>query len=86
MILKFNPDFYEYTNNHEKIEVTGSTIKEGLESLMSMLPAFRGVLYDQFNTLSVMVMNRGELVLQNQLDRPVKDHDEILIVPMIYGG
>jgi molybdopterin converting factor small subunit len=84
--LKFNQAFNEYTNKRESIEVAGSTIKESLESLMSVLPVFRDLLYDQSGALAVMIMHQGDLVLPNQLDRPVKNHDEVLVMPMIYGG
>jgi hypothetical protein len=84
--VRFGPGFSEYTNDQESIRVTGSTVKECLDNLMRLLPVFRTLLFDQSNMLSALIMYRGEVIVQKQLDRPVADRQEIIILPMVYGG
>jgi molybdopterin converting factor small subunit len=86
IVLKLRPAFAEFAGKQEKIEVSGSTIKEALDDLFKIYPVFKDLLFDQEHILSALIIYRGEVVVQNRLDRKVEDHQEILILPMVQGG
>lgn len=84
--LKLGPAFAEFAGKRETIEVNGTTIKEALDNLIAYIPVFKELLFDQENILSALIIYKGQVVVQNQLDRTVQDHQEILILPMVQGG
>jgi molybdopterin converting factor small subunit len=86
IILKFSPSFYEYTENRESLVVTGSTIKECIENLIAQFPVFKETLFDQEGSLTALIIYKDDVIVQNQLDMLVDDHQELLVMPMIYGG
>lgn len=86
VLLRFSPSFYEYLGSREPVEVSGNTVKESIESLITQFPIFKQLLFDQEHSLSALIIFKGEVIVQNQLDKQVGEHAEILILPMVYGG
>ena len=84
--IKLNYMFQPYAGNREIVEVTGSTVKECLDHLMELFPVFRQLLFDDEDTLSALVLYNGETIIPNEINRPVSDQNEILILPMVQGG
>jgi molybdopterin converting factor small subunit len=84
--IKLNSVFYELTNNQEAVQVPGNTIRECLDSLVSLFPGLKGVLFDPEGKLSALVIFQGETILPNTLDTPVTESNELTILPLIYGG
>ncbi|MBM2824724.1 MAG: hypothetical protein HW402_388 [Dehalococcoidales bacterium] len=75
-------------NGAEAIEVDGSTIDECLRVLISKYPALEKLMYDGKGILSscLMISLNGQAVLPGEMNRPVKDDDEIFPFIMIGGG
>jgi len=44
------------------------------------------LLFDPQQSLTALIIYRGEVIVQNQLDRPIDDPQELSVMPMIYGG
>ena len=84
--IKLNQVFQEATANRERVEVAGRTIRECLEYLTQLYPGVRRMVFDAGGQLSSLVIFRGEILLPNQLDLPVADNEELLLLPLIYGG
>jgi len=70
------------------IDVEGNTIDECLKALIDRYPALEKLMYDSKNALSscLMVSLNGQAVPPGEMNRPVKNNDEIFPFIMIGGG
>jgi molybdopterin synthase sulfur carrier subunit len=77
------------TNNQELVEVNGSTVGEVLAELQQRFPGIQERLVDEKGEVrrfvNVYVNEEDIRFLQNQ-QTPLKDGDEISIIPAIAGG
>lgn len=77
------------TNNEELVEVTAPTIGAAIAELQSRYPGIRERLLDEKGAVRRFVnvyLNEEDIrFLQNQ-ETPLKDGDEISIIPAIAGG
>jgi molybdopterin synthase sulfur carrier subunit len=77
------------TNNEEVVEVNASTVGAAITELQSRYPGIRERLLDEQGAVrrfvNVYVNEEDIRFLQNQ-DTPVKNGDEISIIPAIAGG
>jgi molybdopterin converting factor small subunit len=76
------------TDDHEEIEVEGSTVQECLRQLVSMYPKVKKWLFREDGELAnfVDIFVNLESTFPNQLSDPLKDGDEIYIVMMHTAG
>ena len=76
------------TNGQATVEVNGNTTGECLKDLVRQFPAIEKELFDKdgklLEYLSVFV-NR-EIVFPDEMAVPVKDRDELHLIPLIGGG
>jgi molybdopterin synthase sulfur carrier subunit len=77
------------TNNQELVEVNGATVGEALAELQRRFPGIQERLLDEKGEVrrfvNVYVNEEDIRFLQNQ-QTPLKDGDEISIIPAIAGG
>ena len=77
------------TNNEELVEVNAATIGEAIAELQRRFPGIQERLLDNAGAVRRFVnvnVNEADIrFLQNQ-QTPVKDGDEISIIPAIAGG
>ncbi len=77
------------TNNEELVEVNGATIADAIVELQSRYPGIQERLVDEKGEVrrfvNVYVNEEDIRFLKNQ-DTPLKDGDEISIIPAIAGG
>lgn len=77
------------TNNEEIVEVNAPTIGGAIAELQSRYPGIRDRLLDENGAVRRFVnvyLNEEDIrFLQNQ-ETPIKDGDEISIIPAIAGG
>jgi sulfur-carrier protein len=77
------------TNNEELVEVNGATIDEAITELQTRYPGIKERLMDETGNVrrfvNVYVNEEDIRFLQNQ-QTPLKDGDEISIIPAIAGG
>jgi len=77
------------TNNEELVEVNGSTIAEAITELQSRYPGIQERLVDEKGEVrrfvNVYVNEEDIRFLKNQ-QTPLKDGDEVSIIPAIAGG
>lgn len=77
------------TNDAEVVEVEASTIGGAIESLQARFPGIKERLIDEAGEVrrfvNVYVNEEDIRFLQNQ-DSPLKDGDEVSIIPAIAGG
>jgi molybdopterin synthase sulfur carrier subunit len=77
------------TNNEEVVEVEGATIGDVLDELQTRYPGIQERLLDEKGEVrrfvNVYVNEEDIRFLQNK-ETPLKDDDEISIIPAIAGG
>lgn len=77
------------TNNEEIVEVNAPTVRGAIAELQSRYPGIRERLLDESGAVRRFVnvyLNEEDIrFLQNQ-ETPIKDGDEISIIPAIAGG
>jgi sulfur-carrier protein len=77
------------TNNEELVEVSAATIGGAITELQSRYPGIKERLLDDTGSVrrfvNVYVNEEDIRFLQNQ-ETPIKDGDEVSIIPAIAGG
>jgi molybdopterin synthase sulfur carrier subunit len=75
--------------NQPEVEVSGNTVKAALAALDQKHPGFRDRLYDEKGALRRFInfyVNDEDVRFLKSEDTPLKDGDELSIVPAIAGG
>jgi len=79
----------QYAGKQAAVEVQGATVAEALNSLVGQHPDLRRHLYTDDGKLRAFVnvyLNDEDIRFLKNLETPVKEGDEISIVPAIAGG
>ncbi|HKY64178.1 MAG TPA: ubiquitin-like small modifier protein 1 [bacterium] len=77
------------TNNQSEVEVSGSSVKAVLAALEEKHPGLRERLYDEKGTLRRFInfyVNDEDIRFLKGEETPLKDGDELSVVPAIAGG
>lgn len=91
MSITVNLHWHEWqkeTNGQTIIEVNGNTTGQCLKHLLEQFPALEEEIFDRDGELLgylTIFVNR-EPAFPEELAKPVKDEDQIHIVPLIAGG
>lgn len=78
-----------FTGGAEEVQVEGTTVGVVIENLEAKSPGIRERLCDEQGRVRRFVnlyVNGDDIRFLNSVDTPVKDGDEISIVPAIAGG
>jgi len=75
-----------YTNNQRIVEVNGDTVDECLKHLEKQFSKLKLFEKDGRLLSYLSIYINKELTSRKELDKPVKDGDEIYIMLMISGG
>ena len=78
-----------FTNGADVVEVTGASVGEALNQLKEKAPGIEQRLFKGGTTLNKFVnvyVNQEDIRFMQSLETPVKDGDEVSIVPAIAGG
>lgn len=79
----------KYTQGREEVAVTGDTVGAVLESLETSYPGIRERICDESGKVRRFVnlfVGEDDIRFLDNLGTPVKDSDEISIIPAIAGG
>ena len=81
--------FRKLAGNQTHVKTTGETVGEVLDTLGAQFPALRHMIYDENDQIpghiNIYVNNQEIHSLQGK-DTPVKDGDEMAVIPAIAGG
>jgi molybdopterin converting factor small subunit len=88
-IVRIPPPLRKYTAGKEDVEVGGATVRDLLDALEGAHPGIKERICDDSGAVrrfvNVFVADEDIRFLE-ELDTPVKDADEISIIPAIAGG
>ena len=86
--IYISPALYHIDGSQYLIESGGNTIGECLEQLVIQFPQIKKVLFDKNGELlsHLDVYLNGVSAYPDQLAKPVKDGDELLVISIITGG
>ena len=77
------------TENQAEVEVEGGDVKSALVNLEEKYPGMQARLYDEKGVLRRFInfyVNEEDIRFLKSEDTPLKDGDELSIVPAIAGG
>ena len=77
------------TKNKAEVEAKGSNIKELIEDLEKNFPGLKERLCDEKGKLRRFIniyVNEEDVRFLQQAETPLKDNDEVSIIPAIAGG
>jgi sulfur-carrier protein len=77
------------TNDQAEVKAEGSTVRDVVGSLEAQFPGIRERLCDEKGDLRRFVnvyVNNEDIRFQQNEETPVKDGDEVSIIPAIAGG
>jgi len=77
------------TQNHSEVSAEGNNVKEVLNNLNSQFPGIKERLFDEKDQLRRFVnvyVNEEDIRFQKGEATPLKDGDEVSIIPAIAGG
>jgi len=85
-----------FTNGLNTVEAEGNTVSEVLQDLNAKFPGIRDRLYDQktrrpliniyLNNEDIRILNKEEGRYETDTSTPVKEGDQLSIIPPIAGG
>ncbi len=87
--VRLHPYLRRFTNGHETVEAVGRTIGECLNDLETKFPGIKQRLRDEQGELLSfyeVYVKSSDGFYPEELSSPVKDGDELMIVPVIAGG
>ncbi|MEW5945014.1 MAG: ubiquitin-like small modifier protein 1 [bacterium] len=77
------------TNNEPEVEAVGSTVGEVLKDLENRFPGFKGRMFDESGNVRRFInvfVNEEDIRFSRGVETPVKDGDEVSLVPAVAGG
>lgn len=78
----------QHTDSQAVVEAAGGTVKELLDNLAKKYPGIAGRIFEngQVRRFVNVYLNDEDIRYLDSLDTPVKDGDEVSIIPAVAGG
>ena len=78
----------QHTEGKNVVEVSGETVKAVLDDLAAKFPGVSGRIFDQGQVRRFinLYVNNEDIRYLDSLNTPVKDGDELAIIPAVAGG
>jgi MoaD family protein len=78
----------QHTEGKATVEVAGATVKAVLDDLVAKYPGVQPRLFlnGQVRQFVNLYLNDEDIRYLNNLDTPVKDGDDLAIIPAVAGG
>lgn len=77
-----------HTEGKATVEVEGATVKGVLTELVTQFPGLKSRIFDagQVRRFINLFLNNEDIRFLGNLDTPVKDGDDLAIIPAVAGG
>ncbi len=78
----------QYTDGKETIEVEGTIVRQALNNLVTLYPDIKNEIFDKKGNLLhyIEIYLNKESAYPGELEKPLKDGDEIQIITFLAGG
>ena len=87
--IRIPPVLRAQAGNQKKVEVTGSTVGEALESLIEQFPGLREQIFTDDGSLNRFVnvyVNGRDVRYEQELATPVEARRQVVLLPAMAGG
>ena len=87
--VRIPPVLRQQAGNQKKVEVSGATVGEALESLLGPYPGLREQVFTEDGSLNRFVnvyVNGRDVRYEQELATPVAESDEVILLPAMAGG
>ena len=89
VVIEIPSALKQYVNDQEEVEVSGSSVEEVFEALVSEYAEVKANLFDENGKIRNFInvyLNDDDIRYANGLKSKVQDGDTIQIVPSVAGG
>jgi len=89
IIVRIPAPLQKLTNNQVEVEASGSTVKELIEGLEKAYPGIKERICEEDGSLRKFIniyVNEEDVRFLDMNNTPLKDGDEVSIIPAIAGG
>jgi len=87
--VRIPPVLRAAAGNQKQVDVTGSTVGEALDSLITSFPSLRDQLLTEDGSLNRFVnvyVNGRDVRYEQELATPVGEQDTVILLPAMAGG
>jgi molybdopterin synthase sulfur carrier subunit len=87
--VRIPPVLRAQAGDQKKVEVTGSTVGEALESLIEQFPGLKEQIFTEDESLNRFVnvyVNGRDVRYEQELATPVEAADTVVLLPAMAGG
>jgi len=84
--IKLNLPLMRLAGNREKINVTGSTVRQCLEDLGKQIPGAEKQIFNADGSLKLLFLLNNEAITKQDLNHPVVENDELWLLSIVSGG
>ena len=87
--VRIPPVLRAAAGNQKQVDVTGSTVGEALDSLITSFPGLRDQLLTEDGSLNRFVnvyVNGRDVRYEQELATPVGEQDTVILLPAMAGG
>ena len=87
--VRIPPVLRAQAGNQKKVEVTGATVGETLDSLIEQFPGLKEQIFTDDGALNRFVnvyVNGRDVRYEQELATPVGESDEVILLPAMAGG
>jgi molybdopterin synthase sulfur carrier subunit len=88
-VVRVPPVLRAQAGNQKKVEVTGATVGEALDSLIEQFPGLKEQILTEDGTLNRFVnvyVNGRDVRYEQELATQVESNDEVILLPAMAGG
>ncbi|MHA3774859.1 MoaD/ThiS family protein [Verrucomicrobiota bacterium sgz303538] len=89
VVIRVPPNLRSVTNGRDEVQIAGRTVREIISALEWEFPGLRTRILDEEGRVRrfvLLVLNDDILDPEEDLDSPVREGDQISILPALAGG
>lgn len=84
--VKLNLPLQRLAGNRERIEVSGSTVRQCLDDLVRQIPEAKRYIYNDDGSLAVLFLVNNEALRDQDLNHSITENDELWLLSILSGG
>jgi molybdopterin converting factor small subunit len=84
--VKLNFPLQKLSGNREIIEVSGSPVRQCLNNLVNQMPESERFIFNPDGSSLLLLLLNNEPLLNQDLEHPVQDDDELWLLSIVSGG